>query len=72
MKRKTEHPMDGIIKILRERLVEKGLELNNIPAFIRNLKNSIEVNQYSSLSELNKRLHLLGWDGIELDDYVFQ
>jgi len=64
--------MDRLIKILRERLVEKGLELNNIPAFIRNVANSITVNPYASLTDLNRRLHLLGWDDIDLDDYILQ
>ena len=61
-----------VIKILIERLVQKGMEITNIPAFIRNLVNYIVSNPSISISDLNKRLHLLGWDDIELDDYTFQ
>ena len=48
------------------------MEITNIPAFIRNLVNYIVSNPSISISDLNKRLHLLGWDDIELDDYTFQ
>jgi len=64
--------MDRFIKILIERLVQKGMEITNIPAYIRNLANYIVVNPSITVSELNGRLHLLGWDDIELDDYTFQ
>jgi len=64
--------MDRFIRVLIERLVQKGMEITNIPAYIRNLVNYIVVNPSISVSELNRRLHLLGWDDMKLDDYTFQ
>jgi len=64
--------MDQIIRILIERLVGKGMEISNIPAYIRDLANSVSVNGYSSLQELNGRLEMLGWTDFELDDHTLQ
>ena len=64
--------MEKLIGILTERLVGKGMEVSTIPAFIRDLANTMVANGYSSLQELNRRLRSLGWDGFELDDYTFQ
>ena len=62
--------MDRLIKILIDRLAGKGLEVTSIPAFIRNLMNSIVDNPYMSLQDLNNRLQLLGWDNVTLDNYT--
>jgi len=64
--------MEELIRILIERLVGKGMEISTIPAYIRDLANSIAANGYSSLQELNKRMQSLGWDDFKLDDYTFQ
>jgi len=64
--------MDQIIRVLIERLVGKGMEINNIPAYIRDLANSVSFNGYSSLRELNGRLEMLGWTDFELDDHTLQ
>lgn len=64
--------MDYLIRILIEHLVAKGVELNSVPAFIRDLATTVAVNPDMSLPELNRKLHLLGWDGIELDDFTLQ
>jgi hypothetical protein len=64
--------MDQIIRVLIERLVGKGMEINNIPAYIRDLANTVSVNGYLSLQELNGRLEMLGWDDFELDDHTLQ
>jgi hypothetical protein len=64
--------MDQIIRVLIERLVGKGMEISNIPAYIRDLANSVSANGYSSLQELNGRLEMLGWDDFELDDHTLQ
>lgn len=47
------------------------METTSIPAFMRNLANSIAANPYMSLQDLNSHLKLLGWDDFELDDYTF-
>jgi hypothetical protein len=55
-----------------ERLKGKGMEITTIPAFIRDLANTMVANGYSSLQELNRRLQSLGWHDCELDHYTFQ
>ena len=64
--------MDQIVRVLIERLVGKGMEISNIPAYIRDLANTVSVNGYLSLQELNGRLEMLGWDDFELDDHTLQ
>jgi len=64
--------MEELIGILTERLVGKGMEISTIPAFIRDLANTMVANGYSGLQELNRRLQSLGWDDFELDDYTLQ
>jgi len=64
--------MDLIRGILIDRLIEKGMEKNTIPPYIRDLANTLEVDSHFSLQELNRRLRLLGWDDFELDDHTFQ
>jgi len=55
-----------------DRLVDKGMELTSIPALIRNLTNTTAISPHISLSELNDRMHSLGWDTIDLDEYTFE
>ena len=64
--------MEELIRILIDRLVGKGMAINTIPAFIRDLANVMVANGYSSLQELNSRVHSLGWDDFELDDHTLQ
>ena len=64
--------MERLIKIFIERLARKGMELACIPAFIRNLANSIAENPYMTIRELNDHLQLLGWENTELDEYTLQ
>lgn len=64
--------MEGLIRIVIQRMVGKGMEITNIPAYIRDLANTLAVSGYSSLQELNGRLQSLGWDDFELDDYTLQ
>jgi len=63
--------MKQLIEAMTERLTTKGMETTSIPAFVRNLANSIAANPYMSLQDLNSHLQLLGWDDFELDDYTF-
>ena len=44
------------------------MEISTIPAYSRDLANTIAANGYSSLQELNRRLQSSGWEGFELDD----
>jgi len=56
---------------LRKRLMAKGMYGAAIPAYIRNVANLLATDSLVSLEELNRILHLLGWDDFELDDYTF-
>ena len=64
--------MEELIRILIRRLVVKGMEVSTIPAYIRDVANTMVANGYSSLQELNRRVQSLGWDDFELDDYTLQ
>ena len=64
--------MDHIIRILVDRLVGKGVEPGTIPAYIRDLFNTISIRTNLGLHELNRRMELLGWDDFELDDHTLQ
>lgn len=54
-----------------EALVSKGMEVTSIPAFIRNVANTLVENPTISLAELNGHLRMLGWYEFELDNNTF-
>jgi len=64
--------MENLIKILIKRLTGKGMEISTIPAFVRDVANTVAANGNSSLQELNMRLESLGWNDLQLDDYTLQ
>ncbi|MBA7708508.1 hypothetical protein ES703_117409 [subsurface metagenome] len=64
--------MEGLMKILIRRLVGKGMEISTIPAYIRDLANTMVAHGCPNLQELNRRLQSLGWDDFKLDDYTLQ
>jgi hypothetical protein len=59
-------------KNLIRRLEGMGIDACIIPGFIRNLANIILFNSSLSLFQINKKMHLLGWDGVELDYHTLQ
>jgi hypothetical protein len=64
--------MENLMKITEYRLVRKGVESNNHPAFIRDLVNSYTSDSNHTIQELNERMKSLGWNDIELDDHTVQ
>jgi hypothetical protein len=64
--------MKPLIRKLTDRLVEKGIGVTSIPAFIRNVSNILAAHPAASLDELNKSLELVGWGDFRLDDYILQ
>jgi len=64
--------MNQLTEIMISRLEKKGVQIDIIPGFIRDLVNTISNDHQSNFQELNKKLHLLGWDDFELDDYTLQ
>ena len=61
-----------IERVLRDRLVGKGMDINTIPAYVRDLGRTISVTPPPTLQDLNRQLQLLGWDDFELDDHTLQ
>ena len=64
--------MDKIKQTLILRLVKKGLETDLIPNFIRNLANFYIINPQISISQVNQKMHYVGWAGVEMDYHTFQ
>ncbi len=59
-------------EILIDRLGKKGLEARLIPGFIKALGNALLGNPHSSHLHMNKQLHSLGWDELDLDYRTFE
>ncbi len=66
------HNMIQLRENLIQRLEGQGIENNVIPGFVRSLANSFLLNPQMSVMQVNKRLHYLGWTGVELDYHTFQ
>jgi hypothetical protein len=64
--------VDELIRILIKRLVNKGMEITSIPAYVRDLANTIALNGYLGPVALNRRLQTLGWDDFTLDEYTLE
>jgi len=62
----------NIDQILILELERKGIENRTIPRFIKDLSHSFLSDPSISLSEVNERLHLLGWQDIDLDYHTLQ
>ena len=67
-----ENHVATIEETLINELQEKGINDDIIPRFIKDIAFSSEIDPYFSLSEINDRLHYLGWDDIELDYHTLQ
>jgi hypothetical protein len=67
-----EQELNHFEKDLIRRLEGLGMEACIIPGFIRNLANVILPNSSLSLFQINKQMHLLGWDSVELDYHTLQ
>ena len=64
--------MEPLLRTLIHRLLRKGIEISTIPAYIRDVANAITVTCSSDLEDLNRRLHVLGWNDVVLDDYTLE
>jgi hypothetical protein len=64
--------MENLIEVLMQRLVDKGLEPNAVPAFVRNLSYVIGANPNIGIGEMNRQMDSLGWEGMELDNVTYQ
>ena len=59
-------------KILIQQLEEKGIQLSQIPGFLRDLENTLLDDPDISLFQVSSHLQSLGWDDIQLDYHTFQ
>jgi hypothetical protein len=64
--------IDHIRKILGDRLVDKGIAPDVIPAYIRDLSNTTSMKMNLDLSDVNRGMERLGWNEFELDDHTLQ
>ena len=64
--------MTQIKEILFRRLEKNGVDFNFMPGFIRSLVNSCSNDPDMNLSQINRQLNYLGWNGIELDYHTLQ
>ena len=60
------------IEILLNRLEKIGIEQKLIPAFMKDLANSLLLDPNMHFSQANKQLQYIGWYDIELDYHTFQ
>ena len=72
MNERTGFKMDHITRILVDRLLGKGIAPGSIPAYVRDLFNTISTNTNLVLNDLNRGMARLGWDEFELDDHTLQ
>jgi len=56
-----------IEKTLIHELKEKGIENKGIPRLIKDVAYALQIDPSFSLSDVNDRLHFLGWEDVELD-----
>ena len=68
--------MENRTAIIKETLIDelKGKGINNeiIPRLIKDLSHSVQIDPSVSLSDVNDRLHFLGWEDVELDYHTLQ
>ncbi|MGD8228795.1 MAG: hypothetical protein PVI20_13515 [Desulfobacteraceae bacterium] len=64
--------MDQVIRALVDRLLDKGMQIDAIPAFIRNALNAVAAKRFITLEELKEEMQSLGWHEFELDDHTYQ
>ena len=67
-----EERSTDIEKTLINELKGKGIEYKIIPRFIKDLAYSFQIDPSVSLSDVNDRLHFLGWEDVELDYHTLQ
>ena len=67
-----EENYTDIGKTFINELKGQGIENNVIPRLIKDLAYSFQIDPSVSLSEVNDRLHFLGWEDVELDYHTLQ
>ncbi len=60
-----------IHKALLNRLETIGIKPNHIPMLIKDISNSFFINPNATVLQINKWLHFLVWNDVELDYHTF-
>ena len=61
---------DSIYEVLSRRLRREGVTLLSMPLLIKDLMHAFSLNPSIECSELNRRIHLLGWEDVEVDYHI--
>jgi hypothetical protein len=64
--------MDGVVDILIDRLLDAPSDATKQIRCFRAMFETISKEPVGNCSELNSRMHSLGWDDFELDDHTFK
>ena len=64
--------MEQLNDVLLERLTTRGIAPSIIPRFIKDLTYTLAIDAQMNLGEINRRLHLLGWYDVEVDEHTLQ
>ena len=64
--------MATLAEPLLHRLTAKGISAEYMPGFVGDLASIIGASPQLNSRQLNRRLHLLGWSGIDMDDHTIQ
>ncbi len=64
--------MERLNDILLQRLAMKGIAPGTIPRFIQDLTYTLDIDAQMNIGEINRRLYLLGWYDVEVDEHTLQ
>jgi hypothetical protein len=64
--------MELILEILNQRLTEKGIASDLIPAFFRDFSHSLSAASNMNPQQVGVGMERLGWDELELDNRTFE
>jgi hypothetical protein len=59
-------------QLLLDRLQNRGVDINEVPAFLRDLSKILESNPAIDPAAASLKLQLLGWNGVTLDYQTLQ
>ena len=64
--------MDLITPLLHNRLKSIGLDGSSRDGFLRSLSRALSLRPEAPLDAVNRQLHYLGWQDVELDYHTLQ
>jgi hypothetical protein len=64
--------MEPIMEVLNQRLTEKGIASDLIPALFRDFSHSLSAASTVNPQQVRVTMERLGWDDLELDNRTFE